>query len=138
MIVLFVMREALKTGEDGFETGIVAPIDGDAPKGFEEGRKQRGGLGRLFRVQSFHGSTAEVFRQLIGPQGFEDRRKFIESGGDGAPCGRISMVDATGVIQNDVARFAARSVSTGIGELSKSMAQRRHGNAPNIRAAQYG
>src|SRR5258708_13585062 len=106
------MREALKTGEDGFETGIVTPIDGDAPKGFEEGRKQRGGLGRLFRVQSFHGSTAEVFRQLIGPQGFEDRRKFIESGGAGAPCRMIHMLSATGVIQNNVSPFAPRRGTT--------------------------
>ena len=86
MTVFFILRNALQSGQDGLESGIIGAIHGNAPEGFDEGRKQGGGFGSLLRVQSFHCATAQVFRQLIWPEGLEYQRKFVESGGDGTPC----------------------------------------------------
>ena len=46
------------------------------------------------------------------------------------------MFDASRIVQDDVAGFAARSVGAGIGELAERMAKSCNRNAPNIRAAQ--
>ncbi len=137
MIVLFIVRSALQPGQDSFKTGIVAAIHGNAPEGFHEGCEQSSGFRRLLCVQGLHGAAAQVFRQLIRPKGFDNRRQFIQSGGNKAPCGSFCMLDAARIIQDDVARFATRSVGAGFGELPQRMAQCRNGNAPHVGAAQH-
>ena len=48
----------------------------------------------------------------------------------------IIKFEPTRVIQNDVARFAARSIGAGIGKLPQGLAQCGDRNAPDIRPAQ--
>src|SRR5260370_15706915 len=136
MAVFFILRSTLQARQDVFETGIVGAIHGNSPEGFDEGRKQGSGFGSLLHVQSFHRATAQIFRQLIRPEGLEYRRQLVESGGDTASCRRVSMFDAPRIVQHDVARFAARSVGAGINELSERLAKSSNREAPNIRAAQ--
>src|SRR6266853_6826929 len=121
MTVLFVLRRALQAGQNVFKTRVVSAIDGNAPEGLDKGGEQRGCFRSLLLVQSFHGPAAEIFRQLIGPKRFNNRRHFIETGGDGAPRGRVGMFDAARIIQNDVACLAARSVSARVSELAERM-----------------
>src|SRR5882757_8560062 len=133
MTVLFVPGGALQAGQNVFKTRVVSAIDSNEPEGFDKGGEQGGCFRSLLLVQSFHGPAAQVFRQLIGPKRFDNRRHFIETSGDGAPRGRVGMFDAACIIQNDVASLAARSVSAGVGELAECMAQRRNRYAPDIR-----
>src|SRR2546429_2906963 len=85
-----------------------------------------------------HGAAAQVFRQLIWPKRLDNRRQFIEPGGNEAHCGSFRMLDAARVIEDDVARLAARSVGARFGELAEGMAQRRNRNAPHVGSAQDG
>src|SRR5438132_12157071 len=121
---------------DLFETGIVAATYGNSPERFDEGREQRRGFRRLLRVQCFHGTAAQVFRQLVWQKGLDNRRQFIEPCGHKTPRGRFRVLDAARIIQDDVARFAARSVRARFGKLPKRMSQRSNGNTPNVRTEQ--
>ena len=138
MIVLFIVRSALKPSQNRFESGIVAATYSNAPERFDEGCEQGSGFRRLLRVQGLHGAAAQVFRQLIRPKGLDNRRQFIEPGGNKAPCGSFRVLNAARVIQDDVARLATRSVGAGFGELAEGMAQRRNRNAPHVGSAQDG
>ena len=136
MIVLLVLRNALEPAQDRFETRIVGPIHGNVAERFDKGGEQSRGFRSRLRVQSFHGATAQIFRQLIGPERFDDGGQLVEAGGNGAPCRRVRVFETARIIQNDVARFAARSIGAGIGKLPQGLAQCGDRNAPDIRPAQ--
>ena len=120
--MLFIPRNAFQPGQNGFETGIIAAAYGNAPQGFHESCQQCCGFWSRFRKQRSHRPPAEVLRQLIGPKRFDDGREFVKSRRDGTPRCHIGKPELPCVIQHNIARFAARRIGTGLGELPEGLA----------------
>jgi len=84
VLVLGIARHFFQADQNVLETYKIAAGDGNAAEGFEEGASRALVSGRApWRgPSSCRGST---LRKLVGPQGFEKRRKFAKTCGDDAP-----------------------------------------------------
>src|SRR5260370_40755894 len=132
------VRRFVERVENEVEAGLIGASHREATEGLEKSGEQCGGFGSGFLLEGFQSAAAELFRHWIGTERFEDGGKFVESGGDGAPCSTVLVVDAADLIQKDIARFAAGGVGTGGRKLSERMLESNDGNAPDVRAAHNG
>src|SRR5712671_1283392 len=82
--------------ENKLEAGVVAAGDGDPPETLQESREQSGGFRRGFFLERLQRTAAQILRNLIGPERFDDRGKFVEARSDGASDCGFGAVDAPG------------------------------------------
>src|ERR1700746_42835 len=108
MLVLGITRQLLEPEKNVFKPGKVASHHRNTPEGFEEGGKQCPGFGRGFLDEGGPSPPAQLFRQWIRPERFEQGRELFETGGDRASSGRLGMFEPPRVIQQNVAGLTAR------------------------------
>src|SRR5712664_1191273 len=138
VLVLGGARNAFEADENVFEAGEIAARDSDTAEGFEESGKQGAGFRALFLGESGKGALAELFGNLIGPEGFKKRGEFAEACGDDAAGAGIHVLESAGVIQKNGAGFTARGIGPCFDEKVHGLADGGDGDAPDVRAAEDG
>ncbi len=117
--------------------GEIAARYGYASQRLEKGRQQRGRFRNRFLFQRFHRSAAQILRQLIGPERFDNWRHFIQARRHRPPRGSIFVFYAARIVEQNISRLAPRSVRSRLGQLPERPLQRDNRHAPNFRPAQH-
>ncbi len=107
VLVFGVARKLFKGQKNIFEASKISTADRDATECFQKSSKERVGFRSLLFREGREAEFGQLFGKLIGPEALEERRKFAESRSDNAARGGIGMFQATGVIQENGARFPA-------------------------------
>jgi len=137
MIMLGVARSAFESFENSLEPGPIGAADCDAAERLDKGGQKRCGFGDGFSLESFHGAAMQLLGKLVEPERLDDWSELVESSRDGTARGRVFVIEATRIVEDDVAGFTTRSVGTGFSELAEGLPQSYDRNAPNLQAAEH-
>src|ERR1700682_1457183 len=114
-----ILWRVLEGHEDRFETSVVCARDRDAAQRFQKGDEHRRSLRVALELQRLQRAAAQILRQLVGPQRFNNGTQFAQPRGYGAPRARVFVFEASRIIENNMASFTSRRVGSGVGKISQ-------------------